>query len=114
MMFVSRQPTGKIGHEEVRVDNGQTRILWLDGLGEGDSITFGRCVYIGGTLAELERMAPSALGKRYREALLQGTTGGDHPPMGLLDLFRHARGSIAHSMVPRSQGQVLAVVSVPL
>jgi hypothetical protein len=73
-----------------------------------------QAITMGGTLAELTRMDPSAVSKRYREALLKGTTGGDHRPMGLLDLVPSRARADRHGMTPTSQGQMLAVVSVPL
>jgi L,D-transpeptidase YbiS len=62
MIFVSRQPTGKIGHEDDPKDNVQTRILWLAGLDEGNSNTYDRYVYIHGTNAESRLGLPASEG----------------------------------------------------
>jgi L,D-transpeptidase YbiS len=62
MVFVSRQPTGQIGREDDPKDNVQTRILWLDGLEEGNANTYDRYVYIHGTNAESRLGIPASEG----------------------------------------------------
>jgi len=61
-VFVSRQPTGKIGQEDDPKDNVQTRILWLDGLEERNANTYDRYVYIHGTNAESRLGIPASEG----------------------------------------------------
>ncbi len=62
MIFVSRQPTGKIGLEEDDKDHVQTRILWLAGLDPENANTYDRYVYIHGTNAESRLGTPASEG----------------------------------------------------
>jgi lipoprotein-anchoring transpeptidase ErfK/SrfK len=62
VVFVSRQPTGQVGHEDDPKDHVQTRILWLDGLEEGNANTYDRYVYIHGTNAESRLGMPASEG----------------------------------------------------
>jgi L,D-transpeptidase YbiS len=62
MVFVSRQPTGQVGHEDDPKDHVQTRILWLEGLEEGNANTYDRYVYIHGTNAESRLGMPASEG----------------------------------------------------
>ncbi|HET6407102.1 MAG TPA: L,D-transpeptidase, partial [Chthoniobacteraceae bacterium] len=62
MIFVSRVATGKFGHEDDPKDNVQTRILWLEGLEEGNANTYDRYVYIHGTNAESRLGVPASEG----------------------------------------------------
>jgi lipoprotein-anchoring transpeptidase ErfK/SrfK len=61
-IFVSRVPTGKFGTEEDEHDHVQTRILWLDGLGEDNANTKERYVYIHGTNSESRLGSPASFG----------------------------------------------------
>jgi len=62
MVFVSRQPTGQLGHEDDPKDHVQTRILWLDGLEPDNANTYDRYVYIHGTNAESRLGMPASEG----------------------------------------------------
>lgn len=62
MIFKSRQPTGKIGHEDDPLDHVQSRILWLAGLDADNSNTFDRYIYIHGTNAESRLGTPASEG----------------------------------------------------
>lgn len=61
-VFISRQPTGKIGQEGDEKDHVQTRILWLDGLEPANANTKDRYVYIHGTNAESQLGTPASYG----------------------------------------------------
>lgn len=62
MIFVSRIPTGQYGQETDDKDHVQTRILWLDGLEEGNANTRERYIYIHGTNSESELGTPVSVG----------------------------------------------------
>jgi L,D-transpeptidase YbiS len=61
-IFIARERTGKIGQEGDEKDHVQTRILWLDGLEEGNANTKERYVYIHGTNAESKLGTPASYG----------------------------------------------------
>ncbi len=61
-IFISREPTGKIGEEGDPKDHVQTRILWLDGLDPENANTHDRYVYIHGTNAESQLGTPASYG----------------------------------------------------
>ena len=61
-VFVSREPTGRIGAEADDHDHVQTRILWLDGLDAGNANTHDRYIYIHGTNAESRLGTPASYG----------------------------------------------------
>ena len=61
-IFISREPTGRIGGETDGHDHVQTRILWLDGLDADNSNTKLRYIYIHGTNAERQLGTPSSHG----------------------------------------------------
>jgi lipoprotein-anchoring transpeptidase ErfK/SrfK len=61
-IFISREPTGKLGAEDDPKDHVQTRILWLDGLEPCNANTHERYVYIHGTNAESQLGTPASYG----------------------------------------------------
>ena len=61
-IFISRVATGKCGQEGDEKDHVQTRILWLDGLDEGNRNTHDRYIYIHGTNAESQLGTPASYG----------------------------------------------------
>ncbi len=61
-ILVSRQPTGRRGQEGDPHDHVQTRILWLEGLEEGNANTKDRYIYIHGTNAESQLGTPASMG----------------------------------------------------
>ena len=61
-IFISREPTGRIGGETDEHDHVQTRILWLDGLDAENANTRGRYIYIHGTNAESRLGTPASYG----------------------------------------------------
>jgi lipoprotein-anchoring transpeptidase ErfK/SrfK len=61
-IFISRVATGKFGLEGDEKDHVQTRILWLDGLDEGNRNTHDRYIYIHGTNAESQLGTPASYG----------------------------------------------------
>ncbi len=61
-IFISREPTGKLGQEGDEKDHVQTRILWLDGLEAENANTQDRYVYIHGTNAESQLGTPASYG----------------------------------------------------
>jgi lipoprotein-anchoring transpeptidase ErfK/SrfK len=61
-IFVSREPTGRIGQEGDEKDHVQTRILWLDCLDPDNANTFDRYIYIHGTNAESQLGTPASYG----------------------------------------------------
>ena len=61
-IFVSREPTGRIGGERDDHDHVQTRILWLDGLDPENANTHDRYIYIHGTNAEARLGTPASYG----------------------------------------------------
>jgi lipoprotein-anchoring transpeptidase ErfK/SrfK len=61
-IFISREPTGKIGCEGDEKDHVQTRILWLDGLDADNANTRERYIYIHGTNAESRLGTPASYG----------------------------------------------------
>ena len=61
-IFISREPTGRIGGETDEHDHVQTRILWLDGLDADNANTHDRYVYIHGTNAESRLGTPASYG----------------------------------------------------
>ncbi len=61
-IFISREPTGKLGQEGDEKDHVQTRILWLDGLEAENANTKDRYVYIHGTNAESQLGTPASYG----------------------------------------------------
>jgi len=61
-VFISREPTGKIGQEGDPKDHVQTRILWLHGLEPDNANTHDRYVYIHGTNAESQLGTPASYG----------------------------------------------------
>ena len=61
-IFISREPTGRIGGETDGHDHVQTRILWLDGLDAANANTHDRYIYIHGTNAESRLGTPASYG----------------------------------------------------
>ena len=61
-IFVSRVAQGRSGKESDEHDHVQTRILWLEGLEEGNANTFERYIYIHGTNAESQLGKPASMG----------------------------------------------------
>lgn len=61
-IFISRVATGMFGQEGDEKDHVQTRILWLDGLGEENRNTYDRYIYIHGTNAESQLGTPASYG----------------------------------------------------
>ena len=61
-IFISRVPTGQVGHEGDEKDHVQTRILWLAGLQPDNANTFDRYIYIHGTNAESQLGTPASYG----------------------------------------------------
>ncbi len=61
-IFISREPTGKLGAEGDPKDHVQTRILWLDGHEPCNANTHERYVYIHGTNAESQLGTPASYG----------------------------------------------------
>ena len=61
-IFISREPTGRIGGEADEHDHVQTRILWLDGLDPANANTRERYIYIHGTNAESRLGTPASYG----------------------------------------------------
>ena len=61
-IFISREPTGRIGGEADDHDHVQTRILWLDGLDADNANTRDRYIYIHGTNAESRLGTPASYG----------------------------------------------------
>lgn len=61
-IFISREPTGRIGTEADDHDHVQTRILWLDGLDADNANTHDRYIYIHGTNAESRLGTPASYG----------------------------------------------------
>lgn len=61
-IFVSREPTGRIGQDGDEKDHVQTRILWLDGLEPENANTHDRYIYIHGTNAESQLGTPASYG----------------------------------------------------
>ncbi len=61
-IFVSREPTGRVGTEDDPADHVQTRILWLEGLEPENANTRERYIYIHGTNAEAQLGTPASHG----------------------------------------------------
>ena len=61
-IFISREPTGRLGGEADAHDHVQTRILWLDGLDLDNANTRDRYIYIHGTNAESRLGTPASFG----------------------------------------------------
>jgi lipoprotein-anchoring transpeptidase ErfK/SrfK len=61
-IFISREPTGRIGQECDEKDHVQTRILWLAGLDPENANTYERYIYIHGTNAESKLGTPASYG----------------------------------------------------
>ena len=61
-VFKSRVPTGEIGWDSTEADLVLTRILWLEGLEEGNANTRERYIYIHGTNHESAIGQPASHG----------------------------------------------------